>query len=97
MDWASILTFATVGVGLAVDFSSNDSDVEDYADNSTELDDFMAPELAVDTDPLIDTDDFSYAIAEFSPEIDPDTAVLPWGDDEIDALFEDSQFTLTAA
>ncbi|OUD09520.1 hypothetical protein BVC71_06630 [Marivivens niveibacter] len=97
MDWASILTFATVGVGLAVDFSSSDGDAEDYADNSAELDDFMTPELAVDTDPLIDTGGYGYAVAEFSPDVDPDTAVLPWGDDEIDALYDDAQFTLTAA
>ena len=96
MDWASLLTFATVGVGLAVDFSSSGETTDEYADSETVADEFMMSDLDVDTDPLTDGMDFQYAIAEFGPDIDPDLAILPWGDDEIDAGFDDAEFTLTA-
>jgi hypothetical protein len=48
-------------------------------------------------DDAADEDDGYYAVADFYPTIDPQTAILPWGDPEVDGDFDDSDFTLGLA
>ncbi len=108
MDWTGLLTFATLGVGLAFDFSSvgethdahdePQADEQDYYANEATQDvvDFASVDASFDYDQQLDevSDDGMYAHAEFPPEIDLENAVLPWGDPEIDSLLADSDFTL---
>lgn len=102
MDWGSLLTFATLGVGAAVDFTSGgkDADVsaeDDHLHDEDGFDDVATSPLDPLFDDVADEDDGYYAVAEFYPTIDPQTAILPWGDPEVDGDFDDSDFTLGLA
>lgn len=96
LDWASLLTVATAGVGMLFDFSSGSSETHD--DSLTEdIEDDAVTEMSME--PFIDDTDEEdfYAVADFYPTIDPEEAILPWGDHDADAHMEDDDFVLAFA
>lgn len=100
MDWAGLLTVATAGIGMLFDFSSGSTDTHDDTAAVDVPEDDVSTDMTMEAfmEPFEDSpeEDF-YAVADFYPTIDPEEAILPWGDHDADAHMDDSDFVLALA
>ncbi|WP_194097816.1 hypothetical protein [Marivivens aquimaris] len=85
MDWTSLLLIGSMGLGLVFEFNFDggvETDVNDEAD-MMETDEHAASMMSFEEDIDAEIDIWDTPIIDYGP-INPEVAVLPWGDPEVD-------------